>query len=267
MHARGNTRLEAILDIVINSQIGVDQIIEIADDFACIFIQQSLQFAYIFEFVEELFKLGVEVLEDGQVVPKGHSELLLVHVLSINSGLLHLHELLTESLVELRHLLLVVFAEAGLLLFDDLVDLFQETCLVVNHGPIALRKNLAHQLRQVLKIVLTLLSALINLVVQEAKIAIEVVQLEEELLNETLLRLIKVLLGQKGNRLILCFFAVLLHRFRSSLFELFRDATFAERRVSAHADDGLGEVLLAETLLHHLVCLRKKHLLESIHCI
>ena len=102
---------------------------------------------------------------------------------------------MTESLVELRHFLLVVFAEAGLLLFDDLVHLVEETCLVVRHSSIALRKDLAHQLGQVLKVILTLLSALINLVVKEAKIAIKVVQLKELLLDETLLRLVKVLLG------------------------------------------------------------------------
>lgn len=213
VHARRDTRLEAILDVVINSQIGVNQIVEIADDFARIFIQQSLQFTDILEFVEELLELGVQVFEDRQVVSERGSELLLVHVLSVDSGLLHLDELLTQPLVKLRNLLLIVFAEAGLLLLDDLVNFVEETCLVVSHSPIALCEDLAHQFRKVLQIVLTFLSALINLVVQEAKISVEVIEFEEVLLDETLLRLVQVLLSKKSDGLILRFLAIFLLHF------------------------------------------------------
>lgn len=150
VNARWHTWLETVLDVVVDSQVGVDQIIEIADNFARIFIQQSLQFADIFKFVEELLELSVEVLENCKVVSQDGRKFFLVHIFSVNSRFLHLDKLLTESLVELRNFLLVIFAEAGLLLLDDLVHFLEETCLVMRHGPIALSKYLAHQLGQVL---------------------------------------------------------------------------------------------------------------------
>ena len=73
-------------------------------------------------------------------------KLFFVHTFSVNGCFLHLVKLLTESRVELRNLLLIVLAEAGLLLLNDFVYFLQEACLMMLHSFIRLRKNLAHEL-------------------------------------------------------------------------------------------------------------------------
>lgn len=120
MHPGWNARLKTVLDIVVNAQTGFDQVLEVTDDLICIFVVKPLQFGDIFEFVEIFLEFRIEVKEHFQVEPQCLQKFHLRDLVSIGSSLLHLLELLTQSLVELRHLLLVVFGKVCLLLLDDI---------------------------------------------------------------------------------------------------------------------------------------------------
>jgi hypothetical protein len=66
-------------------------------------------------------------------VPQGLQQLTLRKFVRIGGSLLHLAKLLTESLVELRHLLVVVFRKTDLLLVDHFSHLRKEIHLVRVH--------------------------------------------------------------------------------------------------------------------------------------
>ena len=111
MHSAGDTWLEAVLDVVVNPEVGFDQSGEVSDDFVGFLVQQSLQLGHILEFVEILFELRVEVQENLLVVSQDFNKLLLRNLLSIARGLLKLAILLAEPFIKVRHFCFIVFSE------------------------------------------------------------------------------------------------------------------------------------------------------------
>ena len=94
---------------------------------------KPLQFGDVFEFVKELLEFSIEIKEHFEVVPQGLQQLTFWKFVGIGSSLLHLAEFLTESLVELRHLLLVILGETSLLLIDHVGHFSEEIQLVRVH--------------------------------------------------------------------------------------------------------------------------------------
>ena len=133
MHSGWDARLKTVLDVVVDAQTGLNQVFEVTDDLICVLVIQSLQFGIVFKFVEELLEFRVEVKEHFHVMAQRLQQLRLGNVVSVRSGLLHLAELLTESLVELRHLLVVVLRKTDLLLVDHFSHFRKEIHLVRVH--------------------------------------------------------------------------------------------------------------------------------------
>lgn len=275
MHSARHTGLEAVLHVVVDAQVALDQVCELLDDLRAIFVKEPLELGNILELVEMLLEFGVKVLENAQVLVKDLDELVGLHLVRVVRGRLQLVVLLTQPLVELGHLLLVVFGEGGLLLVDDLIDLVQEVLLVSVDVLFALREDLAHELGQVLLVVDAVLSAFFDLIVQVAEIAIEVVHLEEVLVDQRLLRLVQVALPElreakhlRDEHLLLLFvlllsFVVLALAlavtpsclgFLAHLLHVLRDALLAEWLL-AHVYDRFRKMLLAYVLVHELLLL------------
>lgn len=275
MHSARHTGLEAVLHVVVDAQVALDQVCELLDDLRAIFVKEPLELGNILELVEMLLEFGVKVLENAQVLVKDLDELVGLHLVRVVRGRLQLVVLLTQPLVELGHLLLVVFGEGGLLLVDDLIDLVQEVLFVSVDVLFALREDLAHELGQVLLVVDAVLSAFFDLIVQVAEIAIEVVHLEEVLVDQRLLRLVQVALPElreakhlRDEHLLLLFvlllsFAVLALApavtpsclgFLAHLLHVLRDALLAEWLL-AHVYDRFRKMLLAYVLVHELLLL------------
>ena len=53
--------METVLDVVVNSQICLNQIREIFDDFCLVFVQKSLQLRDVLKLIEVLFKLSIKI--------------------------------------------------------------------------------------------------------------------------------------------------------------------------------------------------------------
>ena len=137
---------------------------------------------------------------------------------------------------------------------------------MVIHGLLALSKDLAHQLWQVLEVLLSLVCSVVDLFVHVSHVSVKVVQFEEVLLNQTLFGLILVL-GLQAKHLsglshtLVLFISAFLH-LSLDLFHLLLDAESAHELVarrSTHEDDRFREVLLTERLLHELVAIQLKH--------
>lgn len=111
MHSAGDTRLEAVLDVVVDPEVGFDQGGEVSDDFVGVLVQQSLQLGDILEFIEILFELSIEVQENLLVVSQDRNELLLRDLLCIARGLLKLAILLAEPLIKVGHFGFIVLSE------------------------------------------------------------------------------------------------------------------------------------------------------------
>ena len=133
MHSGWDARLKTVFDVVVDAQTRLDQILEVSDDLVRVFVVKPLQFGDVFEFVEELLEFSIEVKEHFEVMPQGLQQLTFWKFVGIGSCLLHLAEFLTESLVELRHLLFVILGETSLLLVDHVGHFSEEIQLVRVH--------------------------------------------------------------------------------------------------------------------------------------
>lgn len=133
MHSGWDARLKTVFDVVVDAQARVDQILEVSDDLVRVFVVKPLQFGDVFKFIEELLEFSIEVKEHFEVVPQGLQQLTFRKFVRIGGSLLHLAKLLTESLVELWHLLLVIFGETSLLLDDHVGHFGKEVRLVRVH--------------------------------------------------------------------------------------------------------------------------------------
>ena len=59
---------EAALDVVVNTEIPLDQVIEIVYNLICILVQESLQLAHLLVVIEILFIFGVKFIENCMVM-------------------------------------------------------------------------------------------------------------------------------------------------------------------------------------------------------
>lgn len=84
------------------------------------------------------------------ILIKDFKQLVLGDLVSHTSSLLKLTVLLAESLIESWDLYFVVIHERLLLLQDDLIELAHKVFFARIHSFLALRENLAHELRKIL---------------------------------------------------------------------------------------------------------------------
>ena len=61
---------KAVLDVIVDPHVGLDEVTELLDDFIRVFLEESLETAEGLELVEVLLKLSIEVREDIQVLLK-----------------------------------------------------------------------------------------------------------------------------------------------------------------------------------------------------
>lgn len=100
---------------------------------------------------------------------------------------------------------------------------------------------------------------------QEAHVSVEVIQFEIVFLNQLVFRLIEVLnLGRETEQIChvlhgLPIGSTWARCFWSNEVHLIGDAFLAERPSLIHVNDRLGEVFLAQTLLHKLVAIGDQH--------
>jgi hypothetical protein len=59
VNSAGNTWVEAILDVVVNAQVCLDQVGEVFNNLALVFVEKSLQFGDVLELVEILFEFCI----------------------------------------------------------------------------------------------------------------------------------------------------------------------------------------------------------------
>lgn len=265
MNSAWHTRLETILNVVVNSQIGFDKVVEVFCDLVSVFIEKSLQLRDILELVEVLFEFCVEVHKDLVVLVENLDELRLGNLISEACCLLELTVLLAQSLVEVGHLGFIVSSEGGSLLADDLVNFFDETILVLDNVLLALVEYLAHELWKILEVFVTLLGSLLDLVLQESEIALEVVEFEKALVDAVLLALVETvnaILRQAehvGHHLLLLLIHFLLVTRAFSFVNLRFDFlkvlwdTLLAKRLITDIDNWLWEMLLANIGVHLLL--------------
>ena len=117
---------KAALDIVVNSEIALNHISEVTDNFICILVEQSLQFRHFLVVVEVLFVFGVQLNENGLIVLQCLDELLSTALLSQIRGLLKLLVLLLEPVIELWQLDLHIVLNILLLISNDLENFIFE---------------------------------------------------------------------------------------------------------------------------------------------
>ena len=55
---------ETALDVIVNSEVTLDHVVEIGQDFIRIFVEQSLQFGHFFIVIEVLLVFSVQLNED-----------------------------------------------------------------------------------------------------------------------------------------------------------------------------------------------------------
>ena len=117
---------KAALDIVVNSEIALNHISEVTNNFICILVEQSLQFRHFLVVVEVLFVFGVQLNENGLIVLQRLDELLSTALLSQIRGLLKLLVLLLEPVIELWQLDLHIVLNILLLISNDLENFIFE---------------------------------------------------------------------------------------------------------------------------------------------
>lgn len=126
------------------------------------------------------------------VLVQNLKKFILGDLISNTRSLLKLTVLLTESLVESGYLHFIVIHEGLLLLHDHLVQFTDKAHLACIHRLLALMENLAHHFRKVLKILFTVLSSFSNFVLEIPKITFEIIEFEQALVNEVILRSVHV---------------------------------------------------------------------------
>jgi len=191
----GHARSETVFDVVINSQVRLHHVHEVLDDLVAVLVQQSLQLTHVLEFVEILFELGVQLLEHSEVLVQDLHDLGIVHLTDVAGGLLQLLVLLAQSLVEVGHLGFVVLFEQGQLLADDVIQLAQELNLVLRNELFCVEEYLAHQLGQILEVVLALSDAFGDVLVDVAEVSVVVFKSDQAVGDHLFLYGVQVLSG------------------------------------------------------------------------
>lgn len=73
--------LEAVLDVVVHSQVAFNQVSEILNDFSTVLVQKSLELGDIFKLIEMLLELSIEVLEDAKILVQDLNQLIGFHLI------------------------------------------------------------------------------------------------------------------------------------------------------------------------------------------
>lgn len=73
--------LEAVLDVVVHSQVAFNQVSEILNDFSTVLVQKSLELGDIFKLIEMLLELSIEVLEDAKILVQDLNQLIGLHLI------------------------------------------------------------------------------------------------------------------------------------------------------------------------------------------
>ena len=121
---------KAVLDVVVDPHVGLDEVTELLDNLIRVFFEESLETAEGLELVEVLLKLSIEVREDIQVLLKNRDGRVETLLAGDTARMLQVVVLEGESLHKPWHLVLVVSANRLLLLLDCLRDLCIEVLLL-----------------------------------------------------------------------------------------------------------------------------------------
>lgn len=81
MDTARDSRLEAVLDVVVHSQVAFNQVSEILNDFSTVLVQKSLELGDIFKLIEMLLELSIEVLEDAKILVQDLNQLIGFHLI------------------------------------------------------------------------------------------------------------------------------------------------------------------------------------------
>lgn len=73
--------LEAVLDVVVHSQVAFNQVSEILNDFSTVLVQKSLELRDVFKLIEMLLELSIEVLEDAKILVQDLNQLIGLHLI------------------------------------------------------------------------------------------------------------------------------------------------------------------------------------------
>ena len=122
---------EAALDVVVNSEIAVDKVIEVVNDFICVLIEQPLELRHFLIIIEVLLILRIQLVKYLIVVLKCLNQFFGTFLLCKIGRLLELAVLLDKSLIELRQLRLHVVLDVFLLVADYLENFVFEFCLAL----------------------------------------------------------------------------------------------------------------------------------------
>ena len=125
-------RAKAALDIVIHTQVALNHICEISDNFIRIFVQKTLKLAHLLVVIEILLILRVQLDEDGLEVLERFDKLLGASLLGQVGSLLQLAILLLKSVVKLRQFDFHIVLDIFLLISHDLENLIFEFLFTLN---------------------------------------------------------------------------------------------------------------------------------------
>ena len=125
-------RAKAALDIVIHTQVALNHICEISDNFIRIFVQKTLKLAHLLVVIEILLILRVQLDEDGLEVLERFDKLLGASLLGQVGSLLQLSILLLKSVVKLRQFDFHIVLDIFLLISHDLENLIFEFLFTLN---------------------------------------------------------------------------------------------------------------------------------------
>ena len=125
-------RAKAALDIVIHTQVALNHICEISDNFIRIFVEKTLKLAHLLVVIEILLILRVQLDEDGLEVLERFDKLLGASLLGQVGSLLQLSILLLKSVVKLRQFDFHIVLDIFLLISHDLENLIFEFLFTLN---------------------------------------------------------------------------------------------------------------------------------------
>ena len=170
----GELVAEAGLDVVVDAEVLLDQLAELAQNLIRVLIEQPLQLGHLLVVVEVLLVLGVQLREDGEVVLECVQQLVHAPLLGHVAGHLQLLVLLVEALVELRQLLVDVIFDVLLLVAHDLNDFVLEARLRLSDQFFQLVEHVVQKRRQIIYIHVGGLFALCNFLLNVAEVASEI---------------------------------------------------------------------------------------------
>jgi hypothetical protein len=72
---------ETTLDVVVDTEVSLDEVVKVVNDLICVLVEESLELAHLLIVVKVLLILGVKLLEDELVVSEGLNQLVLTSLL------------------------------------------------------------------------------------------------------------------------------------------------------------------------------------------